>query len=95
MHVDNMLIFAFSMMYSGVCPIATFLCLLYFLVESFMDGKLYYFWLQRSHEPCNIGMNLWMKVLEYMIFLIVIMNSIIVYTVSVSFKDILSQFVTP
>jgi hypothetical protein len=91
--VDNMLIFAFSMMYSGVCPIATFVCLLYFVFISYMDEKLLTFWIQRSFEPYNIGMDLWMKVVEFMVFFIVIMNSIIVFTVSVSFREYLSKFV--
>ena len=89
--IDNLLIFTFSMMYSGVCPIATVICFLFFVFSSYMDEKLLTFWFQRCYEPNNIGMTVWTQFVELIIFVIVIMNTVIVWVVSPSFRGMIAE----
>jgi hypothetical protein len=88
---DDIIMVSFSMLYAGVCPVATLLIFVYFCIttrlEEYQDLNIY----SRPAAIKKPSMALWGSCIEIIVIFIVILNSLMLYIVSPSFRAMLGN----
>lgn len=88
---ERMQLVGFSMLYAGLCPIATPIVCIYFILDNYLMRYSESYHLQRPLQTnmISIGQN-WINYLEVVTTIVAVTNTFLLFFVSQSFKDFLN-----
>ena len=88
---SRFLMLSFGMLYAGICPLATLVVFVYFLIDIWLMRLTDMYCIQRPIARNQQTIGPWITVAEFMIGAVIVVNSVMLYLLSQTLQDDLEE----